>query len=185
MKINLELFLTFAKIGAMTFGGGMAMLPMLERELVESKQWITQEEILDYFAVSQCTPGVIAVNTATFVGYKKGGISGGIVATLGVIFPSVLIIDIIAALLTNFADFPAVENAFAGIRVAVCVLILNAFIKFVKSAVVDILSAIILVAVALCSIFTDVSPVIFVMLAASVGLIAKNLFPDKKAEVKE
>ena len=104
MKIYIELFLTFAKIGAFTFGGGYAMLPMLQKEVVDKKHWATDEEIMDYYAVGQCTPGVIFVNTATFIGYYQKGIIGGIIATLGVVFPSIVIISLIASILQNFAD---------------------------------------------------------------------------------
>ena len=114
-----ELYRSFFTIGALTFGGGYAMLPMLERELVEKHHWVTQEEILNYFAIGQCTPGIIAVNTATFVGYKRRKVVGGIVTTLGVISPSLIIITVIAALLSNFMDILWVQHAFAGIRVAV------------------------------------------------------------------
>ena len=95
MKELLKLFLAFAKIGAVTFGGGYAMLPILQRDIVAKHKWATEDELLDYFAIGQCTPGVIAVNTATFVGYKNKGILGGIFATLGVVFPSIVIITII------------------------------------------------------------------------------------------
>ena len=122
MKELFDLFWTFCKIGALTFGGGYAMLPLIQREIVENKKWSTEKEILDYYAVGQCTPGVIAVNTATFIGYKLRGIIGGIVATLGVIFPSIVIILIIATFLQNFADLAIVQSAFAGIRVAVVAL---------------------------------------------------------------
>ena len=130
-----ELYRSFFTIGALTFGGGYAMLPMLERELVEKHRWVTQEEILNYFAIGQCTPGVIAVNTATFVGYKLRKAVGGIVATLGVISPSIVIIVTIAALLSNFMDIVWVQHAFAGIRVAVCALILSSVVKLIKSNV--------------------------------------------------
>ena len=129
MKELLELFLTFAKIGVMTFGGGMAMLPILEREVVQNKHWATEEELVDYFAIGQCTPGIIAVNTATFVGQKRKGAMGGITATRGVGFPSLVIITILAGLITNFAHLAWVQNAFAGIQVCVCVLILTAVLK--------------------------------------------------------
>ena len=134
MKFRLlgELFLTFAKIGVMTFGGGYAMLPILQREVVENKGWATEEELADYFAIGQCTPGIIAVNTATFIGQKLCGAPGGITATLGVVFPSLVIITVIAAALRNFAEIPAVRHAFAGVRVCVCVLILNAVVKLWK-----------------------------------------------------
>ena len=103
MKGLLELFLTFAKVGVMTFGGGMAMLPILQREVVENKGWATDEELTDYFAIGQCTPGIIAVNTATFIGQKQKGVWGGIVATLGVVFPSLIIITVLAGLITSFS----------------------------------------------------------------------------------
>ena len=103
LKVPWELFWTFAKMGVMTFGGGYAMLPILQREVVENKRWVTEEEIMDYYAIGQCTPGIIAVNTATFIGQKIRGIAGGIVATLGLVFPSVVIISILAGLITNFS----------------------------------------------------------------------------------
>ena len=170
-----ELFLSFAKIGVMTFGGGYAMLPMLQREVVESKHWATEEELTDYFAVGQCTPGIIAVNTATFIGQKQGGVPGGIVATLGVVFPSLVIITLIAALLTNFAEVAAVQHAFGGIRVCVCVLILNAVVKLWKKTVIDAPTFIIFLAVLALSVFTSLSPVIYVLCAALAGVLVKNL----------
>ena len=137
MKVPWELFWTFAKMGVMTFGGGYAMLPILQREVVENKRWVTEEEIMDYYAIGQCTPGIIAVNTATFIGQKIRGIAGGIVATLGLVFPSVVIISILAGLITNFSHLVWVQNAFAGIQVCVCVLIFNAVVKLLKKSVVD------------------------------------------------
>ena len=133
MNIYLDLYASFFRIGAFTFGGGYAMLPMIQKEIVEKHKWATDEEVLDYFAVAQCTPGVIAVNSATFVGTKVRGASGAAAATLGVITPPLIIISIIAMVLQSFADIPAVQHAFNGIRVAVCVLILNAVIKLWKS----------------------------------------------------
>lgn len=128
-----ELYRSFFTIGALTFGGGYAMLPMLEREIVEKHRWATQEEILNYFAIGQCTPGVIAVNTATFVGYKRRKVMGGVAATLGVISPSIVIIVLIAMLLQNFMDILWVQHAFAGIRVAVCALIASSVWKLAKT----------------------------------------------------
>lgn len=135
MKVLYDLFRAFFTIGALTFGGGYAMLPMLEREIVTKHSWATNEELLNYFAIGQCTPGIIAVNTATFVGYKIKGVIGGIVATLGVVAPSVVIITIIAMVLENFMDIAWVQNAFAGIRVAVCALITVSVVKLFKSNV--------------------------------------------------
>ncbi|MBE5776845.1 MAG: chromate transporter [Clostridiales bacterium] len=135
MKLLWDLYRTFFTIGAMTFGGGYAMLPMLEREVVNKRKWSTQEELLDYFAIGQCTPGIIAVNTATFVGYKEKGVAGGIAATLGVVSPSIVIIVLIAMVLENFMHIAWVQHAFAGIRVAVCALIVSSVVKLVKSNV--------------------------------------------------
>ena len=133
MNIYFDLFLTFAKVGVCTFGGGYAMLPILQREVVEKKGWATDEELTDYFAVGQCTPGIIAVNTATFIGYKYKGIPGGVLATLGVVFPSLVIITAIAAFLSNFADIPVVRHALAGINAAVVALIASSVWKLGKT----------------------------------------------------
>lgn len=138
MNRCLDLFLTFAKIGVCTFGGGYAMLPILQRELVEKRGWVREEELTDYFAIGQCTPGVIAVNTATFVGHKLKGPAGGVVATLGVVFPSIVIIMVIAAFLQNFAELPVVIHAFNGVRACVCALILSSVLKLRKSTMVDV-----------------------------------------------
>ena len=135
MKKLLDLFLTFAKVGVMTFGGGYAMLPILQREVVENRGWATEEELVDYYAIGQCTPGIIAVKTATFVGHKVKGTWGSIIATLGVVTPSMVIITLIAMVLENFMDIVWVQNAFAGIRVAVCALITASVIKLFKSNV--------------------------------------------------
>ena len=195
MNEYLDLFGTFAKVGVMTFGGGMAMLPILQREVVEHKGWATEEELMDYFAIGQCTPGVIAVNTATFIGQKHRGWLGGIVATLGVVFPSLVIISILAGLITNFSHLAWVQNAFAGIQVCVCVLIFNAVLKLLKKsvvdkrtqighvgveqdewdAVVDKRTAAIFLIVMAGSLFLHISPVWFVVVSAVAGVLLKNL----------
>ena len=131
------LFFTFFKIGLFTFGGGYAMLPILQRELVDNKGWATEEELADYYAVGQCTPGVIAVNTATFVGYNRLGWLGGIVATLGVVFPCLVIIMAIAAFLSNFMHLNVVVHAFNGVRAGVVALILSSVLKLLKTSLVD------------------------------------------------
>ena len=161
-------------MGVMTFGGGMAMLPILQREVVENKHWATEEELTDYYAIGQCTPGIIAVNTATFIGQKYKGIAGGIVATLGVVFPSLVIISILAGLINNFADLAWVQNAFAGIQVCVCVLIFNATVKLLKKSVVDKPTTAIFLAVLVGSAVMDVSPVWFILAAAVLGILLKN-----------
>lgn len=175
MKKLWTLFWAFAKMGVMTFGGGMAMLPILQREVVENKHWTTEEEMTDYFALGQCTPGIIAVNVATFVGQAQAGILGGIISTLGVIFPSVVIISVLAGLITNFSHLAWVEHAFAGIQVCVCVLIFNAVVKLLKKSVVDKRTAAIFAVVLLGGVFLDISPVWFVIASALAGIILKNL----------
>ena len=175
------LFFAFARIGALTFGGGYAMLPMLEREVVEKHGWATQEELLNYFAIGQCTPGIIAVNTATFIGYKERGIRGGIIATLGVIAPSIVIILAIAMLLSNFAHIPAVQHAFAGIRAAVCALILNAVIKLIKSNIKNIGGIIVCVLAFFLVAVLGASPVFVVLGAGIYGIAQGGLSRRKKA----
>lgn len=174
-----DLFLAFARVGVMTFGGGYAMLPMLQREIVEKRGWATDEELTDYFAIGQCTPGVIAVNTATFIGRKTAGIAGGIAATLGVVFPSLVIITLLASLLSNFAYIPAVQHAFAGVRVCVCVLIGNAVVKLWKKTVIDRSTLLIFLAVLAGSLFTGLSPAVFVVVSGLAGLAVKALEAKK------
>ena len=170
-NVYLDLFLTFARIGGLTFGGGYAMLPMLQSEVVEKRGWATEDELADYYAIGQCTPGIIAVNTATFIGHKQKGILGGIVATLGVVFPSMVIISIIAAFLQNFADYAVVKNAFAGVRVCVCVLVLNAIRKLWGKSVIDTFCLIIFLAAAGITIMLDISP-IWIVIGAGVLSVA-------------
>ena len=169
-----ELFIAFAKIGVMTFGGGMAMLPMLQRELIDNRHWTTEEEIMDYFAIGQCTPGIIAVNTATFVGQKRRGDLGGIVATLGVVFPSLVIIIILAHAITSVSHLVWVKNAFAGIRACVAVQIINAVVKLGRKSVVDKRTLAIFVIVFGAGVLTSISPVWFVVLAAAAGVLLKQ-----------
>ncbi len=175
MKELWTLFITFAKVGVMTFGGGYAMLPILQREVVQNKGWATDEELTDYFAIGQCTPGVIAVNTATFIGQKQKGIIGGIFTTLGVVFPSLVIISLLAGVIEAFSHLVWVQQAFGGIRVCVCVLIFNAVVKLWKSAVKDIPAFCIFAAVLAASLLLDMSPVVFVIFAAVAGIVIKSV----------
>lgn len=170
MNIHLNLFWTFCKVGGLTFGGGYAMLPLLQREVVEGKAWVSEAEVMDYYAIGQCLPGLIAVNTAIFIGNKVKGAWGGVCAALGVVFPSLVIITVIAAFLTNFAELPVVQSAFAGIRVCVLVLIVNAILKLRKAALVDWKAYALCGAVFLLTIFTRVSPIILVVCSALCGL---------------
>ena len=180
-----SLFITFAKVGVMTFGGGYAMLPILEREVVTNHGWATSEEMLDYYAIGQCTPGVIAVNVATFIGNRKRGIPGGIVATLGVIFPSLLIILSLASVLQLFQDNVYVQKAFGGIRIAVCALIASTVIKLAKKTIRSIIAAVITIATLCLELFLGVSPVIIVASVIVFGLIMYFATREKKKEAEE
>lgn len=168
------LFWTFAKMGVMTFGGGYAMLPTLQREVIDNRGWATEEELMDYFAIGQCTPGIIAVNTATFIGQKLRGVAGGITATLGVVFPSLVIISLLAGLITSFSHLAWVQDAFSGVQVCVCVLIFNAVVKLLKKSVIDKRTAGIFLIVLVGGVVLNISPVWFVVAAAVAGVILKN-----------
>lgn len=179
----MNLFWSFCRIGGLTFGGGYAMLPMLQKEVVETHKWATEQELLDYYAVGQATPGVIAVNTATFIGYKEKGILGAIFATSGVVFPSLAIIMSIAGFIDSFSDLNIVQHAFSGIRVAVGVLILNALVNLVKGSVKDILGIILFVATFIISIFFNISVVYIVVASALIGIISD--FINRKRGIKQ
>jgi len=171
LKVYWRLFSAFFRVGMFMFGGGYSMLPLLERDIVEKYHWATQEEILDYFALAQCTPGVIAVNTATMIGYRQKGLLGAAATTLGVIAPSIVIILLIASLLQNFAHIPAVQHAFAGIRVAVAALIASTVIKLIRSNVRSWPAILLCItAFAIVAIF-DLSPVYVTLLAIIAGLV--------------
>lgn len=166
-------------MSVMTFGGGAAMLPLLQRELLEKRGWVTEEELMDYYALSQCIPGIIAINTAVFVGQKRKGDLGGAAAALGIAAPSLVIILILACIISSVSDLAWVQNAFAGIRACVCVQIFNSVVKLAKKAVLDIWTAGIFAAVFLLSVFADLSPVCFVVASAAAG-VALHVLGVKK-----
>ena len=170
MKEYWELLTSFFKVGILTFGGGYAMLPMLQREVVERRGWITEDEVLDCYAIGQCTPGVIAVNTATYVGYRRRGVPGAIAATVGIVLPSLIIITIIASVLRNFADYPAVVHAFAGIRVAVAALVVQAVVKLGRKGVKGALGIGIFAASLIIMTVFSISPVYIVAAAILIGV---------------
>ena len=155
MNPYLDLYLTFARIGVCTFGGGYAMLPILQREVVENRHWATEDELMDYYAI----------------GYKTHGILGGIAATAGMITPSLIIITIIAAFIQQFAHLAVVQHAFAGIRIAVCALVLQSVWKMAKKGVVDVPTSVILLVTFAAVAFFGVSPVVMVVIAAAAGII--------------
>ena len=192
MKELLDLYWTYLKIGSVNFGGGYAMLPLLERELVNKKGWTTMDELRDYFAIGQCTPGVIALNVSTFIGQKRKGVAGAIVAAMGFLTVPIVLIIIIAAFLTNFAQLEVVQHAFAGIRVCVCVLILQAILRLWKSSVVDTTALVIYLVVFALHAFSGLLPVkipaaVLVILAGIAGIIIsdrRNRTARKEDEAK-
>lgn len=175
MKLLWELYAAFFRIGGLTFGGGLTMLPMLKHELVSKKQWVEEEDLLDYYAVGQCTPGIIAVNVATFVGYKKKGIPGAIFSTLGMISPSLIIVSIIAMFLKGFMSNPYVAHAVGGIKIVVCALMLNTVVTMAKKTVKNYVGAVVCVIAFLLAMFTPVSSVIIVILAGVFGILMMKL----------
>lgn len=170
MGVYWEMFWAFFRIGAMTFGGGYAMLPMMRQELIEKTGWITEEELLDYYAIGQCTPGIIAVNTATFVGNKLKGVLGGMVATVGIVAPSLVIIMVIAAFLQNFAHIPQVQDAFSGIRLVVIALILSTVIDLWKKGVKNLFGVCIVLFVVAVSFVPGFNSVYSVILCGIAGI---------------
>lgn len=169
LKNLLELFCVFFKIGVVTFGGGLAMLPIIEKELVIKRGWVTKDKLLDYFAIGQATPGIIAVNVATFLGYSRGGILGSLVATLGVVTPSIIIISIIAKFLSGFSENVTVKKALAGINVVVAALLTKVLWGFRKKVFASVLS-VILFALAFVGIaFFDVNTVLVVVASILCG----------------
>ena len=173
MKKLLELYCTFFRIGGLTFGGGMAMLPMLKREIVEKYGWATEEELLDIYAIGQCTPGVIAVNTSTYIGYQQGKLVGSIFATLGMISPSLIIISLIASILKEFMALPIVLHALAGIRITVCALMLNTVFSLMKSGLKDKLGVLLFLFGFLLATFTPIPTILLVVCAAVIGIFVK------------
>ncbi len=179
MKELFELYLTFLKIGAVNFGGGYAMLPLLEEELNKKRGWVTTDELMDYFAIGQCTPGIIALNVSTFIGNKRRGVAGAVTSTLGFLTCPIIFIIVIAAFLTNFADIPLVQNAFAGIRVCVCVLILEAILRLWKKSIVDRLAFAVYIIVFVLMAFSGMLPVkipaaVLVTAAGVAGVLIKG-----------
>ncbi len=176
-----DLFFTFARISASCFGGGYAMLPFFQQELVEKKGWLTDEELLDLHAIAQCTPGVISVNTATFCGYRTRGFSGALVATAGLLAPPILIVLLISAFFWTYAENPVVQHALTGVRACVCALIISSTVKLYKKAVLDLPTFLVFLAVFLLAAFAGLTPALLVLGAAAVGLIYAAIRKGGKA----
>ena len=189
LKKLLELYIAFLRIGAVNFGGGYAMLPLLDRDLAQDRGWVTTEELMDYFAIGQCTPGIIALNVSTFIGNKQAGILGGVIATLGFLTAPIALILAISASLRNFAEYPVVQNAFAGIRVCVCVLIVQAVRRLWKKSVVDPFTMGLYLAVFALNVFSGRLPVripaaALVILSGLSGIAVTMLRNARKADRK-
>ncbi len=180
LKSLWDLFSVFFKIGLCTFGGGIAMLPLLERELSEKRGWTTSNELLDYFALGQATPGIIAVNVATFVGYKRAGIAGGVIATLGMVFPSIVIITVIAKFISNFSEIVWVQKALRGINVAVAAILTMAVYNFSKKAVKSVFGFILLLIAFALIFFFNVNTVWVIFGSALLGVVLAALRGDFK-----
>lgn len=181
LKLCTELYGAFFRIGIFTFGGGLTMLPMLKYEVVEKRNWTTEEELLDCYAIGQCTPGIIAVNTATYVGYKKGGILGGIWATFGMVSPSLIIITLIAAFLRQFMDNAWLGHALMGVRGIVCALMLNTVLTLAKKSLIHPICWCVCAVVLALAVFTPVPTIILVVLSAAAGiLLARFGMKEKK-----
>ncbi|MBO5095031.1 MAG: chromate transporter [Lachnospiraceae bacterium] len=171
MNEYMQLYTAFLRIGGLTFGGGLAMLPMLKYELVEKKNWITEEDLLDCYAIGQCTPGIIAVNTATYVGYKRKGVMGGIVATLGMITPSIVIITLVAICLQAFIENVWVQHALMGVRAVVCALMLNTVLTLAKKSLKNAFCYFVCIVAFLLAMFVPIPTVCIVIIAAVVGIL--------------
>ena len=181
MRELFELYFAFFRIGGLTFGGGLTMLPMLKHELVEKKNWVTEEELLDYYAVGQCTPGIIAVNVSVFIGYKHKGFLGATAAALGMISPCLIIISLIAACLSNYHDNPMVRHALAGISACVAALIFDAVVALCKKGVKDVVGYALCFAMIGLTLWTDMNLILLVLAAGIIGIM---LAPKKKEAKK-
>jgi len=173
LLILLRLFLTFFRIGAFSFGGGYAMIPLIEREIITANHWLTKTEFIDVVAISQATPGPVAINSATFVGYKVAGVLGSIVATAGVVLPSAMIVMLLAWLFYRYRELPVVGDLLSGIRPVTVVLIIVAAISIWSSSVVDLTTGIIAVAALSVLALTKVDPLLVLLGGAIFGLLAR------------
>lgn len=182
LKTALVLFLTYLKIGAFTFGGGYAMIPLIEKEICEKHKWISNEDILDIIAISESTPGPFAINSATFIGYKICGVLGSFCATFGVVLPSFIIISVISLVLREFSDIKAVQYAFNGIRAGVLALLIKALVSMYKKCPKGLFSYILMGLSFVFAAFTDIN-VIFIIIGCGVAGFIYSLVKNRRAKV--
>lgn len=171
MEILIRLYLAFLKIGTFSFGGGYAMLPFMQKEIVENNAWISMSEFSDIIGISQMTPGPVAINSATFVGYKVGGIIGSAIATIGVVTTSFILVSIISKVLNKFKESIVVRSMLAGMRPILIALIIYAFIDLAKESYVDFKSIIITIIIGIILLSKKVHPILVIVIAAILGLI--------------
>ncbi len=179
MKTYIDLFITFFKMGAVTFGGGYAMLPILEEEVVRRHQWATKEDLMNYYAVAQCTPGIIAINVSTFIGYYQKGILGAIASTMGIVFPSLIIITIIAAFLGNFKELEIIQHALSGLRIGVCAIVFTSILKLAKSGIKDLFGIGLFLLVFCVSLLSDISVIWITLFAMLCGVVKMKVEENK------
>ena len=178
-----ELYVAFFRTGIFTFGGGLAMMPMLQKELIEKKHWLTEEDLIDYYAIGQSTPGIIAVNVATFVGFRQAGVLGAIVATLGIISPSIIIITILAGTINSISEYPRVQAALKGINVAVAALLTTVIIKFAKKTIKNVWNVLYMLLAFVCIFWFKVPSFIIIIVAIALGCL--NVVRLKKEASEE
>ena len=171
LREYLELLWAFIVVGATSFGGGYAAVPVLEREMIHKRGWLCMDEVLDFYTIAQITPGVILINIATFAGYKRKGVPGGIIATIGLVLPGFCLMLLISLFVQRFAEYPIVQHALAGIRLAVCALILNATIRLFKGFWKNVRSLVISIIVFTLSAVLSVSPVLIILGAGLAGFL--------------
>ncbi len=180
LKECFTLFCAFFKVGAFTFGGGIAMLPLLKKYLVEDLKYITEEEMLDYFAISQCTPGVIAVNVATFVGYKRLGFFGALMATLGVIFPSFVVIIMLAKFISLSSGVLWFQKALKGVNIAVATLLSRAFFSISRKTIIDVATFFIFLFSFIAIAFFDISGFYVIIVSGILGYVISTIKEKRK-----
>ena len=182
MNKSLNMFLSFFKIGAFTLGGGYAMIPLIEKEIVDRKKWMERQEFLDMLALAQSSPGPIAVNTSVFVGYKVSGFMGVVAAVLGAVLPAYLAIILVATVFINIKDNAVVERIFKGIRPAVVALVAVPVVNLSKGIKLNFKTALIPIIVALLVVFIKLTPIVIIIVAALLGILYKKHFKGGEAK---
>ena len=182
LKELLLYYWTWFKVGLFTFGGGYAILPMIDKEVIQKHHWAEYEEVMDYYAIGQSLPGFIAVNTAVFVGNKAAGVKGAIASALGVISPSIILITLIATLLTGFQDIPVINHALNGIRIGVCMLMVATIVQLWKSSIKSITGLVICVVAFVLAYIVGINVALLVILSAAAGIILKAVSEKRKTK---